>query len=309
MSARDSEGWRAWARVPATTSNLGSGFDVLGMALTLYNEVEIELGTGEPKGMCVVQIEGEGAGTLPKDETNEIARVLRRHGYAGGYNLRVRLKNAIPVARGLGSSAAARLGALMAAAALGDFDDEWVVERACELEGHPDNVVPAFYGGLRLSLHDGERLVHVPLREPKDLAIVVCVPEFELSTERARKVLPEKVAHADAVYNSARVGLLVHAFEKRRYHLLRVAMQDALHQSYRRPLVPGLRHVIDGALKAGAFGAALSGAGPSVLALSPPAKAQKVARAMQKVFLKWRAESRALVLGIDTKGAQAKSLE
>lgn len=309
MSSRLTGPWRAWARVPATTSNLGSGFDVLGMALTLYNELEVEFGAGEPRASCVVQIEGEGAATLPRDETNEVARVLRAQG-GRGYNLRIHLKNSIPVARGLGSSAATRLGALMALRAIGGNEDgEWIVEEAARLESHPDNVVPAFYGGLRLSLIDGKRLVHVPLREPKELAVVVCVPDFELSTKRAREVLPEKVARADAVFTSARVGLLVHAFEKRQYQLLRVAMQDVLHQPYRRPLVPGLRHVIEGALKAGAFGSALSGAGPCVLALSPPAKAPRVGRAMQKAFLQWRAESRALVLGIDTKGAQAKRLE
>ena len=293
-------------RIPASTSNLGSGFDVLGMALTLYNELEVEMGHPAPPGSCVVHVEGEGAETLPKDKTNEIVKVLRRH--CGDFNLRVRMKNAIPVARGLGSSAAARVAALMIAAAIYEHEDEWVVEQACELEGHPDNVVPAFHGGLRLSLHDGDRLVQVPLREPKDLAVVVCVPEFELSTEKARAVLPEKVKRSDAVFTSARVGLMVHAFEKRAYHHLRTAMQDVLHQPYRRPLIPGLRHVIDGAYKAGAFGAALSGAGPCVLALSPKAKAPTVGRAMQKAFLQWRSESRALVLGIDTQGAKAKRL-
>ncbi|MBI5200503.1 MAG: homoserine kinase [Elusimicrobia bacterium] len=301
------QGWRAWARVPATTSNLGSGFDVLGMALTLYNELEIEMGHDSPPGSCLVRVEGEGAGSLPEDQTNEIVKVFKQH--CGDYNLRVRCKNAIPVARGLGSSAAARLAALKIVAVVHPFEDEWVVEQACALEGHPDNVVPAFYGGLRLSLHDGDRLVQVPLREPKDLFVVVCVPEFELSTEKARKVLPAKVARADAVFTSARVGLLVHAFEKRAYHRLRVAMQDVLHQPYRKPLVPGLRQVIGAAEKAGAHGAALSGAGPCVLALAPKAKAPAVGRAMQKAFLKFRTESRALTLGIDLKGAQAKALE
>ncbi|MBI4348727.1 MAG: homoserine kinase [Elusimicrobia bacterium] len=310
MSPKAPQTWRAWARVPATTSNLGPGFDVLGMALTLYNELEIDFTvSGTVGGTCALRIEGEGAETLPKDETNEVARVLKAAGHLSSYNARVRLKNAIPVARGLGSSAAVRLGALLASSVFGDHDEEEIVAQACELEGHPDNVVPAFYGGLRLSLMDGERLVHVPLREPKDLAVVACVPAFELSTEKARAVLPDKVSRADAIFTSARVGLLAYAFERRQYHLLRTAMQDVLHQPYRRPLVPGLRHVIDGANAAGAFGAALSGAGPTVLALSPKAKAPRVARAMQKAFLSWRSESRGLVLGIDTKGAQAKRVE
>lgn len=301
---------RVLARVPATTSNLGPGFDALGMALSLYNELELEWRPGDAP--AVVEIEGEGASTLPKDESNEIVRVLRECAGLWG-SIRLSARNRIPIARGLGSSAAARLGALLAArASFGEVsrpEDDLILDRACALEGHPDNVVPALLGGVRLSLRDGDRLVHVKLREPKDLAVVVCVPDFELSTEKARKVLPEKVARADAVFTSARVGLLVYAFENRRWPLLKTAMQDVLHQPYRRPLVPGLRHVIEGAEAAGAYGAALSGAGPSVLAFSPPAKAQRVGRAMQKAFLKWRAESRILVLDVDTKGATAKRVE
>lgn len=302
---------RVRVRVPATTSNLGSAFDVLGMALTLYNEVELEQdGT---LGPCRVEIRGEGQDTLPTGETNEVARLLREGTSVERYRIRVRMRNAIPVARGLGSSAAARVAALMLRLrTLGKWPElaESVLSQATALEGHPDNVVPALLGGLRLSVNDGGRLVHVALREPRpsDLKVVVCIPDFELPTAKARKVLPARVKRADAVFNSGRVGLLAYAFQTRRYSLLKTAMQDALHQPYRRPLVPGMGQVLEAADAAGAFGAALSGAGPTMLAFAPPANAQRVGRAMRKAFLARRIESRALVLDVDGKGAVMSGL-
>ncbi|MCX5787585.1 MAG: homoserine kinase [Elusimicrobia bacterium] len=296
---------RVRVRVPATTSNLGAGFDVLGMALTLYNELEVSVRPGVPG--CVVVVEGEGKGSLPADETNEVARVL---GLSSSRQVEIRQNNGIPVARGLGSSAAARLGAVLALRALepGRKDDDWVLSRALSLEGHPDNVVPALLGGARLGLQDGGRVVNVPLRAPRDLAAVVCIPAFELSTEKARRILPRRVPRADAVFTSARVGLLVYAFERRQYQLLKTAMQDVLHQPYRRRLVPGMSEAIDAAYAAGAFGAALSGAGPSVFALAPKRSGASVGRAMEKAFHRRRVASRALTLGIDTRGATVTRL-
>lgn len=292
-------------RVPGSTSNLGSGFDALGMALTLYNELEVSLTGGSG---LLVQVAGEGRDTLPRDETNEVARLLRAHGLRGAAT--IRLVNGVPIARGLGSSAAARLAALLAARALSSRGGGDVLETAIALEGHPDNVAPALLGGLRLSVQDGGSWLQAPLRNPspRELKVVLAVPDFELSTEQARRVLPKKVPRADAVFESSRLGLLVHAFERRRYPLLKTAMQDALHQPYRQRLVPGMARVIDAALAAGAFGASLSGAGPAMLAFSPPAKAGRVGRAMQKAFLARRVESRVLVLDVDTKGAWLKRL-
>ncbi|MBI4425610.1 MAG: homoserine kinase [Elusimicrobia bacterium] len=302
-------------RVPATTSNLGPGVDVFGRALSLHPELELRVST--TRGEALVEIEGEGASTLPRGEDNEVVRVLRRVCHIAN-GLRLRLTNRIPVARGLGSSAAARLAALLAARAVwkepsteGDSrENDSLLDQACALEGHPDNVVPALLGGLRLSVRDGDRLLQVPLKSPKGLAAVVCVPDFELSTEKARAVLPATVDRADAVFTSGRVALLVHALETGRYELLRVAMQDVLHQPYRRALVPGLRTVLEEAAAAGAFGAALSGAGPSVLAFAPRgARAAAVGRAMQRGFLNHRIESRALALDVDRKGAVAERIE
>jgi len=301
---------RVKVRVPATTSNLGPGFDTLGMALKLYNEIDLSWAHG--KGETLTEIEGEGRAELPPGERNPIVQAFRlilpksRFPYA----LRVKMTNRIPLARGLGSSAAARLGGLLAAAALRDFRNpgvEDVVARACALEGHPDNVVPAFHGGLCASMWDGARgrPAWVRLKMPRDLGVVVCVPDFKVSTEDARGLLPAKVPFKDAVRNASRLAMLIGALERGELGLLRLAMQDVLHQPYRRPLMRGMDAVIAAALRAGAFGAALSGAGPSVLALTTRGPKQaKIGRAMRKAFLRCGAKSRALALDVEPEGAR-----
>lgn len=300
--------------IPATTSNLGPGFDVLGMALDLRNEITLEV-LPEP-GPAAVEISGEGGGFLPKDERNLVLRSLRtllpRSRWPNA--LRLRLDNRIPIARGLGSSAAARLGGLLAAAAALQgpaFRRESLLERACILEGHPDNAVPACLGGLYAAVREGTsvRGGHqlCRIRPPEGLRAVICVPDFRLETARARAVLPGRPPMRDVVRNLGRLALLICAFEQRRYGLLRIAMRDFLHQPHRRRLVPGLERVLQAALAAGAFGSALSGAGPAILAFSPAgAAAGRVGRAMEAAFGRHGIASRSLVLGIDRAGARVE---
>ncbi len=294
-------------RVPASTSNLGPGFDLFGLALTLYNEIELEA-SPEP-GPISVEIEGEGAESLPRDSSNLVVRAaLRSAGLPRHrHSLRFRLRNRIPIARGLGSSAAARLGGILAGRALRwgarRAKDQRALEEACRLEGHPDNACASFYGGLRAVIRHGGRLIQFDLRAASDLNAVVCAPDFHLSTEKARGILPERVPRADAAANVANAVLLSYALEHRRYEWLQAAMEDRLHQPYRRRLIPGMESVIRSALKAGAWGAALSGSGPSIFAFSPKSKARQVAAAMQKAFGAHRVRSRPWVLGIDRRGA------
>lgn len=301
-------------RLPATTSNLGPGFDALGMALKLYNEVEVSW--VKEHGEAHTEIEGEGFTHLPRGEKNPIVQAFRlllpktRFPWA----LRFRTRNRIPLGRGLGSSAAARLGGLLCAAALRDFKDAAVqdmVAQAVALEGHPDNVVPAFHGGLCVSIWDGVHAgaarhpLWLRLKIPKDLGVVVCLPDYEVSTEKARKLLPAKVPLKDAVHNVQRIALLIGALERGELGLLRTAMDDLLHQPYRRPLMRGMEAVISAAVKAGAFGAALSGAGPSVLALTLRGPKQaKIGREMQKAFFRSGVESRYLALDVEPSGAR-----
>ncbi|MBI5245459.1 MAG: homoserine kinase [Elusimicrobia bacterium] len=299
---------RVRVRIPATTSNLGPGFDVLGMALKLHNELEI---SWLPiPGEVRIEIEGEGFANLPRSDKNLVLQAFRlilpksRFPYA----LRMRMINRIPLARGLGSSAAARLGGLLAAAALRDFRDSGVadvVAQACALEGHPDNVIAAFHGGLCVSIWDGGQPTWLRLRLPRDLGVVVCLPDFEVSTEKARRLLPAKVPLRDAVHNASRLALLIGALERGELGLLKIAMDDVLHQPYRRPIMRGMDAVIAAAVRAGAFGAALSGAGPSILALTLRGPKQaKIGRAMQKAFFRSGIESRYLALDVEPAGAR-----
>ena len=296
-------------RVPASTSNLGPGFDVLGLALKLYNEVEI-VHDPAASARLIVRVEGEGADTLPWDERNVVWQCIRKSAGSrmpkGGYE--VRFVNRIPLARGLGSSAAARLSGVLAAQALcGGLRRQEVLDRATALEGHPDNVVPQLVGGLCVSWIEDGRVRYLKLSPPKGLAAVVCVPEFELLTAKARAAIPKTVPHADAVYNVSRTALLLGAVASRDYSVLKTAMQDRLHQIYRKKLVPGFDEVVRKGYRAGALGIALSGAGPSMFAFAPRVKAALVGREMEKGFAKAGRRAKSLTLDFDHQGARVES--
>lgn len=293
--------------VPASTSNLGPAFDCLGMALDLRNELTLEL-YREP-GDVVVEIEGEGAGSLPAGRANLLAKAAlcvlgsRHEGL-----IVLKALNRIPTSRGLGSSAAAIVAGLSAANAVLDspLSSSELFKYAVTLEGHPDNVAPALYGGLLISTSDETKVPRLHALEPHpELQAVVCVPAFELATADSRSVLPRTVLREQAVDNVSRALLLASALERGRWAELSAAMQDTLHQPYRAPLIKGLSSVLRAARKAGECGAALSGAGPSVLALCRRGHGEEaIAAAMMAAFLAQGVESRALMLGIDRQGVQ-----
>ncbi|MBL0388292.1 homoserine kinase [Tumebacillus sp. ITR2] len=271
-------------RVPATTANLGPGFDVLGMALNLYNEVEME----EIQQGLEITVEGEGAGLIAFDESNLVYQaalhVFEKVGRAPS-GLRIHLHNEIPVTRGLGSSSAALVGGLAAANRLcGDaLTREELLEIATEMEGHPDNVAPVLYGGLMIAGLVRGKWRTQRLTPPAGLCIVAAVPDFELSTEKAREVLPEKVERSHAIFTASHVGLLVSAIARNDLELFGACLEDVLHQPYREPLVPGLRDVLSAAEAAGALGAALSGAGPTLVAFTEGHR-EEVGHAIQDAF-------------------------
>lgn len=255
--------------VPATTANLGAGFDSLGLALDLYNSFEFELGSD---GFSVI---GEGEIELRASQGRLVYRAWNAaFAYTGRTPCPVKLhiKSQIPVGRGLGSSATAVIAGLCAANHLGDLrlETSQLLSLATRIEGHPDNVAPALMGGLVVTAsQDSEGgLDYLVLDAPLELNIVLAVPAFELSTAMARSVLPELVPHSHAVFNVGKVALFTAAWIKREWALLGKAMDDRLHQPFRAPLVPGLEDVLSTAREAGALGAALSGAGPSVVALT-----------------------------------------
>jgi homoserine kinase len=297
---------RVTVTVPATTSNLGPGFDCLGLSLDLRNELTLELRDG--RGPAVVEIEGEGAESLPRGEKNMLvraARLILPRSLPG--RLVFKSVNRIPLARGLGSSAAAAVAGLWAGAhlfgTLRTSEDE-LEALAVSLEGHPDNVAPCVHGGLTASLSVNGRSRANRLNIHPSLSAVVCVPAFELATKKARAALPKKVPLADAVYNSSRAILLARALETGHTSHLADLMDDRLHQPYRAKLVPGLREALAAAVKAGAAGAALSGSGPTVFAFVESGRGAKVGAAMKRAFLKKRISSSWLALGIDHQGVR-----
>ncbi|HEX9125121.1 MAG TPA: homoserine kinase [Methylomirabilota bacterium] len=289
-------------RVPATSANLGPGFDVLGLALGLYNEIVYD-----EAGRVTVTIEGEGAGRLDTGAGNVVARAVRMAYEAAGRRFpgaAIRCINRIPPARGLGSSAAAWVGGLVAANAMlgSPLERDTLLTLACRAEGHPDNVAAALLGGLTVSCVAGETVVALSLPVPANLLWVVLVPEAESSTSEARAVLPDTVKRADAVFNLQRMGLLLAALASGRVDVLGAAMEDRLHQPQRQTLFPWMDAVRQAALEAGALGCVLSGAGPSLLA-AVRGVTQPVAGAMERALASAGVAGRAHSLPVDTVGA------
>lgn len=289
--------------VPATTANLGPAFDCLGLALTLYNTLEV---SPREEGLLIT-VEGEGAGQIAVDHTNMMAGAMQRlYDHVGRPfpSLHLRQINHIPVASGLGSSAAAALGGLIAAnKLLGEpLSAAELLEVAVTIEGHPDNMAPALYGGLVLANRDSDHLLveHLPIA---DLRVVVVVPAFTLPTVQARAVLPREVSFPDVIFNLGRVGLLVRALGEGDYQKLASAMRDRLHQPYRVPLIPGMQAAFHAARAAGAHGVALSGAGPGAIAFAPHGH-EAIAAAMSRAFAEAGLDSRSWILEIDHHGSR-----
>ena len=256
---------------PATTANLGPGYDCLGMALDIWNTIDVDpLPSGEAPS---VSISGEGAGELEEDTGNLVYRsmdFLFRELGRPMPPVRVHCNNEIPLARGLGSSAAAIAGGLAAANALadGEFSSRDLLEMAATIEGHPDNVAAAVMGGLQLVVTEESTLYTVPVSVPAEIHAVVYIPEVRIATADARAVLPQELSVADAVHNMSRVALLVAGMATNHPEYLAVATQDKLHQPYRQPLFPAMKLLMKAAMDAGALGAFLSGSGSTVLALT-----------------------------------------
>lgn len=300
---------RVRVTVPASSTNLGPGFDVLGVALALHNVAEL----AEADDVRV-EIEGEGADSLPRDERNVVVRGARLAYEATGRPFRglaVRQRNHIPPSRGLGSSASAWLAGLLGANALlgGPLGADALMGLAVGQEGHPDNVGAALHGGVTVTCWDAETRAVVALPVPDAVEFAVLVPAFEASTAAARAALPASYTRPDAVYNVGRVALLVAAWTRSRWDLVGEAMGDRLHQPYRaRALFPWLDGVLAAARRAGALGAALSGAGPSVLGVAPQGGGTKVARAMEEALSAAGHRGRGRVLAADPEGARVERL-
>lgn len=267
------DGRRLAVEVPASTANLGAGYDCLGLALSMTNRVEVEV-RGWSRGEIDLVVDGEGAGELPADRDNRFVRGLEsalraaRGELPDGVGWRVTMSNRIPLARGLGSSAAATVGGLVAGNALAGepLSVRDLLRLAAEIEGHPDNAAPALLGGFTVAGPTDDGFEAIRFEAPRDLRVVLFIPELRLSTARMRKVLPERVPRADAVANLGRVALGVAGLATGRHDLLRALTVDRLHEPYRAKIYPELPALVDAARRAGALGACLSGAGSAIVA-------------------------------------------
>lgn len=258
---------RVVVRVPASTANLGPGFDTLGMSLNLYTWVELSI--AEQTEIVLYGNELEG---LPLDERNLVIQAARRIFIEAGEaapGFRLRMSSEIPLTRGLGSSASAMIAGMVAANGLlqHPLSDDHLFQLATAWENHPDNVGASLYGGIVVARWDGERAESIRLDPPANLEVLVVIPDFQLETKLARNALPASVPLQDAVFNVSHSSLLVAALATGQCGMIRYAMRDVLHQPYRAALVPGMESLLEGAVSHGALGVALSGAGPTILTL------------------------------------------
>ncbi len=267
------DGRRVRVEVPATTANLGAGYDTLALALEIVDTVDVEL-VSRPDADVELTVEGEGEGELPADRSNAFVVALERAIEAVGGpasampGWRITMANRIPLARGLGSSAAATVGGLLAGAALVGraLSPDDALRLATELEGHPDNAAAALWGGFTVAGPGRDGPIAIRFDAPRDLRVVVFVPDLRLSTREMRAALPASVPLADAVQNLQRVGLGVAGLAAGRVDALRELTVDRLHEPYRAAVYPALPHLVACARDAGALGACLSGAGSAVVA-------------------------------------------
>ena len=341
--------------VPATTANLGPGFDCIGAALSLYNRFQFSRLEPSATEKLKITVTGQEAAKVKIDDSNLAYQAfIKLYGYLNQSPppVAIHIDMQVPLARGLGSSATAIVGGLVGANELAGkpLSQVEVMQLAIELEGHPDNVVPALLGGCRLAasnappqpplskgglregfpLREAGLTEEFPLREGgltespplskggqgggsweicdipwhPNIVPVVAIPDFELSTAEARKVLPADYSKADAIFNAAHLGLLVRALESGNENWLRCALQDKIHQPYRQSLIKGYEAVQQAALNAGAYGMVISGAGPTLLALTDVTSASAVEKAMAAAWGEFGVKADVRAIAPDTQGAQ-----
>jgi len=291
-------------RVPATSANLGPAFDSMGLAVNLYNYF-----TAEPADTLEFILTGRYTDYISANKNNlfwKSACTLWKKLGLKPRPFKITLDSNVPPARGLGSSSTALVGGLLLANASAGYplDRFELLKLATRLEGHPDNVTPALYGGITLTVMTGDSVVPRVLAAKPKFKVVVAIPDFLVETEKARTILPSLVSRADVIFNSSRVGLLVDVFLREEYELLKIATEDRIHQNWRAPLIPGMPQALEAAVKAGAYGAVLSGSGPALLAFCPYGAEEAVAQSMTHILIRESGqETVSLILDIDGEGA------
>ncbi len=293
------------ARIPASTTNLGPGFDVLGLALELYSTVTLEI-CGTRSEVVVSGVDVDKIPSSPEHIAFQaVETIYQQSGKVQPKGLRLTIANGIPAIRGLGGSGTAILGGLLTANVMcgNPFSRSDLLNFASTLEGHPDNVAASLYGGLVISVQEDKHIHTIQVACDPALQVVLAIPEFTLSTQKARNILPKTVDFSDAIYNISRSSLLVACVATGKLEMLSTAMNDKLHQPYRSTLIPGFDDVVDAAISSGALCTALSGAGPTIAAYCLD-NMQEVGNSMQNAFNQHEIPSEILMLGIDVEGAR-----
>lgn len=303
-------------KVPATSANLGPGFDCLGLALPIYNTVTIDETVLPGTGVEInILSQDENFDDLiidhiPRDENSVVYKAVELLYNSIGQTpseLKINIQTSIPVTRGLGSSAAVIVGALVAANHLlgNPADESALLSIATEIEGHPDNVTPAIVGGLVLSSQEDDgSILYRKIEWPDEWAITVCIPDIELATEISRSVLPENVPMQDAVFNAKRMGMFMLAINNVDAELMKSALTDKLHQPYRAKLVPWMNDIND-AIKhdEDIFGCVLSGAGSAVLVISKQSAADRARAKIAEVMENLSVKAEIKTLKVENQGA------
>lgn len=300
-------------KVPATTANIGPGFDCLGAALTLHNRFQFtdlgpQITPNQPQ--VEIQVSGPEADRVQTDASNLVYQAFAtyyRHLHQSPPAVQIHIQLGVPLARGLGSSATAIVAGLLGANELAGqpLDRSEMLELAIQIEGHPDNVTPALLGGCRLAATSDldKTWTLCEIDWSPSIVPIVAIPNFELSTQAAREVLPSTCSYSTAVFNTAHLGLLLKGLETGQGDWLRVALQDQLHQPFRQTLIPGFGEVYQAAREAGVFGLVISGAGPTLLALSDLAQAATIAAKIQTTWAAAGVTAEVHILQLDSQGA------
>ncbi|MBQ4115385.1 homoserine kinase [bacterium] len=303
-------------KVPASSANIGPGFDCLGLALPIYNTITIEEtvvpGTGIEINMMSEEesIDDMVFDNIPRDENNIVYKAVQMLYNSIGQEpseLKINIQAQIPIARGLGSSSSIVVGGLLAANKLlgNPADETALLAIATEVEGHPDNVAPAILGGFVLATQEDDGTIsYSKLDWPEDWDITVCIPDFELSTDIARSILPKEVPMQDAIFNAKHLAMLMQAVNTRNPKLMKTALKDRLHQPYREKLVPGMKEIME-AFKHedGVLGCVLSGAGPSLLIISQKYDIDKIKSTVKEIWEKQNIKAEVKTLKIEEQGA------
>ena len=307
-------------KVPATAANLGPGFDCLGVALPIFNTITIEETVLPGTGIEINAIKDETniedviLDHTPMDENSLIYKAVELLYNSIGQSpseLKITVQTQIPITRGLGSSASVIVGGLLAANELlgHPADEQALLSLAAELEGHPDNTTPAITGGMVISSQEDDgSVVYSKLDWPSEWNITVCVPDFELSTDISRSVLPKDVPLEDAVFNLKRFGMFVQAVNTRDINLMKRALQDKLHQPYRMKLVPGLERIIDNLKhEEDVFGCVLSGSGQTIIVISLKSAVEKIKSTVKETWKDMNVKVNIMTLPVEQYGAQVLS--